>query len=1181
MNHATTPNPRITLPRSSFLGWLCLSVALVVGARLAAVAAPVLNGATIIAIKGTVEVSRSGATAWDPARTNQVLQTGDQLRTAEHGRATLRLRNATIAPVDELTTLRVADDSNRSAIEILRGVMSFFHRDDPDDVEVRGGGTSAIIRGTEFTVSVDPAGNLQLVLFDGKVELTNALGQIQAGSGDIIVANERSAPQRTPALASTNRAAIQWVLSYPAVLDPADVRLSGEERSRWENTLHLYRSGALLEALESARNLGTPISPAENLLHAALRLASGDVPGFHRFAASIPETAPEARLRDALQQVLLSIQFLPCWQSSTGLDNDVASEWTATEWLAKSYCDQSQGRLEPARDAARQATLKSPDSGFAHARLAALEFGFGHTSRARSHLTLALELSPRLASAVALDGFLLAARHRLPEARARFDQALALDPALADAWLGRGLVRFRSGDRAGALIDLETAAALEPLRAVLRSYLAKAFAEEAQDDRAFAELDRARDLDPNDPTTPLYSALLHYRRYELGPGIRDLESSVDLNDQRAIYRSRLLLDQDAAVRSANLANLYELADMSDVSRRESARAVASDYASHSAHLNLASSYNALRDPTRFNLRNETVWFNEHLLASLLAPTDAAPLSQNLSQNEYSRLFARDRLGLNTTTEYFGSGEWRQLASQVGNSARFSYALDLDYHSKPGFRPNEDFTRIEWYTRAKAQLTPQDSVLLLAKYQDFEGGDLFQYANLAEARPKYRADESQKPILLAGLHHEWSPGSHTLLLAGRLTGRQRVEDLASSQIVAFELPAGDPFSTPMDIRYQTEFEAYSAEASHILQSDHHTTVAGLRFQTGDFESAAVLDSAPSLAPGVFDPIITTSARDDFQRASIYTYHTWEILPNLRLTGGFSYDRVTAPNNFRRPPLSSGDNDTSRWSPKAALVYSPTANFAIRGLYAESLGGVSYDESIRLEPTQLAGFAQSFRTLISESLIGSVESPRHRSAGLGLDLRLPTQTYLSTEATWLDSRVEQQMGYFAFNAIRPIPEARALPETTSRNHDYTERGARFIVNQILAEEWFIQGAYQFTRSTLDSTFPNLPATSAFERTLSSEADLHSIRGSLLYQRPDGWFTRITSIWQHQDHQQPASADDEDFAQLNLFVGYRFPRHLGELTVGVLNLTDRNYGLSPLTPYEELPRERMVYLRLRLQL
>src|SRR6185436_17691219 len=100
-----------------------------------------------------------------------------------------------------------------------------------------------------------------------------------------------------------------------------------------------------------------------------------------------------------------------------------------------------------------------------------------------------------------------------------------------------------------------------------------------------------------------------------------------------------------------LANVFEDAGMTDLSVRESARAVAYDYANYSAHLNLASGFNALRDPTRFNLRFDSEWLNEHLLASLLAPVGAVPLSQNLSQQEYSRLFAANRFGLSGTTEY--------------------------------------------------------------------------------------------------------------------------------------------------------------------------------------------------------------------------------------------------------------------------------------------------------------------------------------------------------------------------------------------------------------------------------------------------------------------------------------------------------------------------------------------------
>ena len=53
----------------------------------------------------------------------------------------------------------------------------------------------------------------------------------------------------------------------------------------------------------------------------------------------------------------------------------------------------------------------------------------------------------------------------------------------------------------------------------------------------------------------------------------------------------------------------------DVAVREASRGVDSDYANASSHLFLANSYNSLRDPRRINLRYETPWFNELLLAN--------------------------------------------------------------------------------------------------------------------------------------------------------------------------------------------------------------------------------------------------------------------------------------------------------------------------------------------------------------------------------------------------------------------------------------------------------------------------------------------------------------------------------------------------------------------------------------
>src|SRR5208283_3288388 len=92
--------------------------------------------------------------------------------------------------------------------------------------------------------------------------------------------------------------------------------------------------------------------------------------------------------------------------------------------------------LRPALQAARAAVGKSPDFAFGWARVAELEFSFGRNQPASAALDRALALAPRNAQAVALRGFLLAARNRTKEAIAVFDQAIALDGRLANAWLG-------------------------------------------------------------------------------------------------------------------------------------------------------------------------------------------------------------------------------------------------------------------------------------------------------------------------------------------------------------------------------------------------------------------------------------------------------------------------------------------------------------------------------------------------------------------------------------------------------------------------------------------------------------------------------------------------------------------------------------------------------------------------
>jgi tetratricopeptide (TPR) repeat protein len=208
--------------------------------------------------------------------------------------------------------------------------------------------------------------------------------------------------------------------------------------------------------------------------------------------------------------------------------------------MAASYFQQSlairETSLERALALARQAATNSPNFGFAWERVAELEFSFGRLTPALSDLEKSLALAPRNAQALALKGFILSAENRNHEAIDWFDRAIAADGALGNAWLGRGICRIRRGDAQGGREDILVAAALEPQRSELRSYLGKAYAHTDDIPHAERELELAKRLDANDPTPWLYSALIKQEGSEINDSIRDLEKSQALNDNRSVYR---------------------------------------------------------------------------------------------------------------------------------------------------------------------------------------------------------------------------------------------------------------------------------------------------------------------------------------------------------------------------------------------------------------------------------------------------------------------------------------------------------------------------------------------------------------------------------------------------------------------------------------------------------------------
>ena len=272
--------------------------------------------------------------------------------------------------------------------------------------------------------------------------------------------------------------------------------------------------------------------------------------------------------------------------------------------IAQSYALQSGLRLEEARSALLAAT--PPDDPLVQARLAEVEFYLGNIGAARHAAERAIAAAPALSRPRSILGFVDLAQFRFAAAEDAFRAAATLDPADPLPRLGLGLTQIRRGQLAEGTKELEIAVALNPSSSILRSYLGKAYAADWRYDQAFREWGLAQQLDPKDPTSWLYQALANRSLNRPGDALTDVQKSIELNDNRAVYRSRLLLDQDLATRGADLAGIYRDLGFNQAALDQGYKSVNTDPSNLSAHRFLSETFLGLprtRRPVTANYCN--------------------------------------------------------------------------------------------------------------------------------------------------------------------------------------------------------------------------------------------------------------------------------------------------------------------------------------------------------------------------------------------------------------------------------------------------------------------------------------------------------------------------------------------------------------------------------------------------
>jgi hypothetical protein len=263
-------------------------------------------------------------------------------------------------------------------------------------------------------------------------------------------------------------------------------------------------------------------------------------------------------------------------------------------------------------------------------------------------------------------------------------------------------------------------------------------------------------------------------------------------------------------------------------------------------------------------------------------------------------------------------------------------------------------------------------------------------------------------------------------------------------------------------YRSRLELYVAELQQVWEGASHVVVAGGRAHAGgvDVENHQGNGSVPF--------VIDQSFGAGYDRLAAYVYDQWLLTDSLRLVGGVAVDRVGAPENFRYAPLSTARDSTTQVSPKAGLLWTPAPETTVRGAYARLLGGMSLDQSFQLEPSQVAGINQAYRSLIPESEEGASGTPRMTVGGISVSHRFGKGTYALLSGDWLESTVVRRVGAVGLQSLFPPV---LVPVQTPQHLAYRERSIQVGLHQLIGGEVSIRAGYRLSHAELRDEFPEM--------------------------------------------------------------------------------------------------------------
>ncbi|MGB5467518.1 MAG: tetratricopeptide repeat protein, partial [Sedimenticolaceae bacterium] len=1012
------------------------------------------------------------------------------------------------------TALRLIDitptEQETSLLDMVRGAFQSFSRK-PKFLKVNTPYLNGSVEGTEFAVRTEE-GKSSITVFEGVVVAANAQGEVSVRPGESAEAAQGQAPQIR--IVVRPRDLVQWALYYPPILSLSAFADASPALQKAANCAANGNTACAFDALAE-------VPPADQdarylLVRASLLLSVGRIDQARAAIDDALQRNPNESAAYALRAVIavaLNDNEAALVDGRRAVELDPAS---AAASIALSYALQANFQIEAAIETMLSAVEQSPDDALAVARLAELELMRGNRSKALGLAQQAKEISPGLARTELVLGFNALASFRNEEAKAAFERAIGLDSADPLAHLGLGLAKISAGQLTDGRRDLEAAVALDGNNALLRAYLGKAYFEEKRFPLDSEQYSIAKQLDPNDPTAFLYDGILKQTINRPVEAVEDLEKSVELNDNRAVYRSRLLLDKDRAARGTSLARAYNDLGFEQLGINQATESLSFDPSNAAAHRFLADSLLGAR-------RTEIARVSETLQAQMLQDVNINPVQPSLAAtnlniitlggaaqpgfNEFTPLFERNEAQLNATGFGGNNDTYGGEAVVSGVYDRFSFSTGATSYDTDGWRDNNDIDITLYNAFAQFALTDELNIQAEYQYKDSKEGDLaFNFDPDDFLRDK-TIKRNQKTTRL-GLRYAPTQASTFLFSYIHNNNEEKLK----------ESEALDPFTTS-DADSKVDDDGDQYEGQYIYLNERFNLIAGGAHSKSDVKFRDDI----TLTDVDFGPIfsIQETSKEDTKQSRGYGYVNVPMLDGrVKWTVGVSYD------DYEEDIL-----DETVWGPKFGVQWSVTEDVLLRAAAFRTVKPLLINNRT-LEPTQVAGFNQFYDD------INGTKAWRY---ALGADWRIAQNLAAGVEVTHRD--LDEPVFLMPFDGP-PRTDFEDREEDFHRLYVYWTPSAR----------WGVTGEIVYDRFKADSgeatEFDNVPEK---VRTVSLPI-------AATYFHPSGLFGGLqgTYVDQHvkRSSNAPGADGKDDFFLVDLAVGYRLPKRSGILSLGIKNVFDKDF-------------------------